>query len=326
MRNEFLAVSSALLGMLLFACASQAALAQAYPSKAVRLIVPFPAGGGSDIVGRILAQKLTELFKQQVFVDNRGGAGGSIGTEAAVRSAPDGYTFVLASTSEIAVNPAIYRLNYDTARDLAALAMVASTPLVVIVHPSLPAKTAKDLVALAKARPGDVFVASAGNGTFTHLSGELFRTVANVKWTHVPYKGAPPALADLASGQVQVMFSSLPAAIGLINGGRVKAIAVSTAKRSDTLPAVPTVRESGVPGYEVEYWYGAFAPAATPKDIVAQLHNSIAQALRSQDVIGNLAKQGAVPGTLSQPQFADLVRSEVAKWGKVARDSGAKVD
>ncbi len=316
-------IVSTLLGMI---CAAGFALAQTYPSKAVRLIVPFPAGGGSDIVGRILAQKLTELVKQQVFVDNRGGAGGAIGTEAAVRSAPDGYTLVLASTSEIAVNPAVYKLTYDTTRDLTGIAMIASTPLVVIVHPSLPVKMAKDLVALARQRPGDVFVASAGNGTFTHLSGELFRTLANVKWTHVPYKGAPPALADLASGQVQVMFSSLPAAMGLINGGRVKAIAVSTVKRSDTLPAIPTVKESGVPEYEVEYWYGMFVPAATPREIVAQLYGSIAQALRARDVIGNLAKQGAVPGTLSQPQFADLVKSEVAKWGKVARDSGAKVD
>ena len=300
--------------------------AQAYPSKTVRLIVPFPAGGGSDIVGRILAQKLTDLLKQQVFVDNRGGAGGSIGTEAATRAAPDGHTMVLASTSEIAVNPAIYKLTYDTTRDLTAIAMVASTPIVVIVHPSLPVKMVKDLVALAKARPKEIFVASAGNGTFTHLSGELFRTVANVHWTHVPYKGAPPALADLASGQVQVMFSSLPAAVGLINAGRVKAIAVSTVQRSDTLPAVPTVKESGVPQYEVEYWYGIFVPSATSKNIVARLHQEIMQALRAQDVIANLAKQGAVPGTLSQPQFADLVRSEVAKWGKVARDSGAKVD
>ena len=300
--------------------------AQAYPSKTVRLIVPFPAGGGSDIVGRILAQKLTDLLKQQVFVDNRGGAGGSIGTEAATRAAPDGHTMVLASTSEIAVNPAIYKLTYDTTRDLTAIAMVASTPIVVIVHPSLPVKMVKDLVALAKARPKEIFVASAGNGTFTHLSGELFRTVANVHWTHVPYKGAPPALADLASGQVQVMFSSLPAAVGLINAGRVKAIAVSTVQRSDTLPAVPTVKESGVPQYEVEYWYGIFVPSATSKNIVARLHQEIMQALRAQDVIANLAKQGAVPGTLSQAQFTDLVRSEVAKWGKVARDSGAKVD
>lgn len=316
-----------LLGALLLACAPHVILAQAYPAKAVRLIVPFPAGGGSDIVGRIMAQRLTEQMKQQVFVDNRGGAGGSIGTEAAVRSAPDGYTMVLASTSEIGVNPALYtRLTYDTVRDLAAVAMVASTPIVVVVHPSMPVKTVKDLVALAKARPGEINVASAGNGTFTHLSSELFRSMANVKWTHVPYKGAPTALGDVVSGQVQVMFSSLPAAVGIINGGRLRALAVSTVKRSEALPEVPTVMESGVPGYEVLYWYGLFVPAATPGDIIARLHNEITQALRAQDVISNLAKQGATPGAFSQPQFANFVKAEVAKWGKVVRDSGAKVD
>jgi tripartite-type tricarboxylate transporter receptor subunit TctC len=303
------------------------ALAQGYPVKAIRLIVPFPAGGGSDIVGRIMAQRLTEQMKQQVFVDNRGGAGGSIGTEAAVRSAPDGYTVVLASTSEIAVNPSLYsKLTYDTVRDLAALALVASTPIVVIVHPSMPVKTANDLVALARQRPRDINVASAGNGTFTHLSGELFRSTANVSWTHVPYKGAPLALADVASGQVQVMFSSLPAAVGLITGGRVRAIAVSTSKRSDALPHVPTVAESGVPGYEVVYWYGLFAPASTPREIVTRLHHEMTQALRAPDVIASLNKQGATPGAMSQPDFAEFVRSEVAKWGKVVKAAGAKVD
>jgi tripartite-type tricarboxylate transporter receptor subunit TctC len=315
------------LGATHIACAAPGAPAQGYPAKSVRLIVPFPAGGGSDIVGRIMAQRLTEQMKQQVFVDNRGGAGGSIGTEAAVRSAPDGYTMVLASTSEIGVNPALYsRLTYDTVRDLAALAMVASTPVVIVVHPSLPVKTAKDLVALAKARPGEINVASAGNGTFTHLSGELFRSMANIKWTHVPYKGAPIALGDVVSGQVQVMFSSLPAAVGIINGGRLRALAVSTVKRAEALPEVPTVMESGVPGYEVLYWYGLFVPAATPREIVDRLHNEIMQALRAPDVINNLARQGATPGALSQPQFATFVKAEVAKWGKVVKDSGAKVD
>lgn len=316
-----------LLGTLLLGCASPLLLAQGYPVKAVRLIVPFPAGGGSDIVGRIMAQRLTGQLKQQVFVDNRAGAGGSIGTEAAVRSAPDGYTMVLASTSEIAVNPALYtKLAYDTVRDLAAVAMVASTPIVVIVHPSMPLKTVKDLVSLARQRPGDINVASAGNGTFTHLSGELFRSIAGVTWTHVPYKGAPAALADLVSGQVQVMFSSLPAAVGLINSGRLKALAVSTANRSDTLAQVPTVMESGVPGYEVVYWYGLFVPAATSRETIARLHSEIAQALRTQDVIASLAKQGATPGAMSQAQFADFVKSEAAKWGKVVKASGAKVD
>ena len=311
----------------LLAAAPHTLLAQSYPAKAVRLIVPFPAGGGSDIVGRIMAQRLGEQMKQQVFVDNRGGAGGSIGTEAAVRSAPDGYTMVLASTSEIAVNPSLYsRLTYDTVRDLAALAMVASTPIVVVVHPSMPVKTVKDLVALARQRPGEINVASAGNGTFTHLSGELFRSTAGVKWTHVPYKGAPVALADVVSGQVQVMFSSLPAAVGLITAGRLKALAVSTIKRSDTLPQVPTVAESGVSGYEVVYWYGLFAPAATPGEIIARLHTETVQALKAPEVIASLNKQGANPGAMSQAQFADFVRSEVAKWGKVVKASGAKVD
>jgi tripartite-type tricarboxylate transporter receptor subunit TctC len=303
------------------------AFAQPYPAKAVRLIVPFPAGGGSDIVGRIMAQRLAAQLKQQVFVDNRAGAGGSIGTEAAVRAAPDGYTMVLASTSEIAVNPSLYsKLNYDTVRDLTAVAMVASTPIVVVIHPSMPVRTIKDLVSLARHRPGDVNVASAGNGTFTHLSGELFRSLAKVQWTHVPYKGAPAALTDLASGQVQVMFSSLPAAVGLINSGRLRPIAVSTDKRSETLSHVPTVMESGVPEYEVVYWYGFFVPAATGRDAASRLHNETVQALRDQEVIASLAKQGATPGTLSQPQFADFVRAEVAKWGKVVKASGAKVD
>ena len=313
---------------LAIACTGTATvLAQGYPAKTVRLIVPFPAGGGSDIVGRIVAARLTEQMKQQVIVDNRGGAGGSIGTEAAVRSAPDGYTLVLASTSEIAVNPAIYsKLAYDTVRDLAPIALIASTPVVIAVHPSLPVKSVRELVALAKARPGDINMASAGNGTFTHLSGELFKSVTGTDMTHVPYKGAPTALSDLAAGQVQIMFSSLPAAVGLINGGRIRALAVSTAKRADNLPEVPTVVESGVPAYEVTYWYGTFAPAAVPKDVLALLYNEVSQALRAPDVAASLKKQGASPGSLSQPQFAGFVKSEHARWGKVARATGVKLD
>jgi tripartite-type tricarboxylate transporter receptor subunit TctC len=318
---------SAAFGCALLACTAGGVFAQAYPAKPVRLIVPFPAGGGSDIVGRILSARLTEQMKQQVIVDNRGGAGGSIGTEAGARAAPDGYTLVLASTSEIAVNPAIYsKLTYDTVRDLAPIAQIASTPVVIAVHPSLPVKSVKDLVALAKARPGAINMASAGNGTFTHLSGELFKSVARVDMTHVPYKGAPVALTDLAAGQVQIMFSSLPAAIGLINGHRVRALAVSTAKRADSLPAVPTVIESGFPAYEVTYWYGTFAPAAISRELLGQLHNEFAQALRAPDVIAGLNKQGATPGAMTQPQFADFVKAEHARWGKVARSTGIRLD
>lgn len=315
-----------LLGIAVAACAP-CVIAQTWPAKPLRLIVPFPAGGGSDIVGRILAQRLGEQFKQQVVVDNRAGAGGSIGTEAAVKAAPDGYTMVLASTSEIAVNPALYsRLGYDTVRDLAPVAMVAATPIVVVVHPALPVKNVRELAALARAKPGEINLASAGNGTFTHLAGELFRSMMAIKWTHVPYKGAPPALTDLASGQVQVMFSTLPAAMGLINAKRLKPIAVSAPARVATLPHVPTAKESGAPDYEVEYWYGVFTPAAVPKDIIAQLSNEIEQALRAPEVVANLAKQGAAPGMLTQPRFAELVRTEVGKWGKVVASAGVKTD
>jgi tripartite-type tricarboxylate transporter receptor subunit TctC len=306
---------------------SGATLAQTFPTKPVRLIVPFPAGGGSDIVGRIVAARLGEQLKQQVIVDNRGGAGGSIGTEAAVRAAPDGYTAVLASTSEIAVNPALYaRLTYDTLRDLAPLALVATTPVVLVVHPSLPVRNVKELIALAKSRPGDINMASAGNGTFTHLSGEFFKSVTGAAMTHVPYKSAPIALADLAAGQVQIMFSSLPAAMGIVNAGKVRPVAVSTSQRAENLPQVPTVIESGIPGYDVVYWYGTFAPAATPKDIVVQLGNEIARALRAPEVTASLARQGATPGALSQGQFTDFVKAEHARWGKVARATGIRLD
>jgi tripartite-type tricarboxylate transporter receptor subunit TctC len=301
--------------------------AQNFPTKPVRLIVPFPAGGGSDVVGRILAQKLSERLGQPVFVDNRPGAGGSIGTEAAVRATPDGYTMVLASTSEIAVNPAIYsKLGYDPVNDLAPVAMVASTPMVVIVSPSLPVKSIGELVSLARAKPGEINVASAGNGSFTHLAAELFRSMTGLTWTHVPYKGAPPAITDLASGRAQVMFSTMPAAMGSIKGGLVKPIAVSSPARAATLPDVPTVAESGVPGYEPAYWYGVFVPAATPKDIVARLADAVGESVQSPDVGASLANQGASSASMRPQEFAQYVKAEAAKWGKVVRDAGAKLD
>lgn len=302
------------------------AYAQNYPARPLRMIVPFPAGGGSDAVGRIIAQKLTERFSQQVVVDNRAGAGGSVGTEAAVRATPDGHNMVLASTSEIAINPALYKLSYDTLNDLTPVAMVASTAMVVVVAPSAGLDSIKDLVALSKAKPGALNVASAGTGTITHLSGELFRSLADLKWTHVPYKGAPPALTDLAGGRVQVMFSSLPAAMPLIKSARIKPIAVSTRSRQPSLPDMPTVIESGVPGYDVEYWYGVFVPAATPKATLARLATEIEQSLKQKDVITNLGNQGALPGNTTQPQFAQFVRAEYARWTKLVKSSGAKAD
>ena len=321
MKNFLIFLVSLVLGF------AQGAFAQPFPNKPVRLIVPFPAGGGSDVVGRILALKLSENLGQQVIVDNRPGAGGSIGTEAAVRAAPDGYTMVLASTSEIAVNPVIYtKLAYDTLKDLTPVTLVGTTPMVLVVNPSLPVKTVADFVALAKAKPGDLNVASAGNGSFTHLAGEFFRATAGLTWTHVPYKGAPPALTDVVAGRAQAMFSTLPAAMSFIRANQVKPVAVSARSRAATLPDIPTVIESGVAGYEAEYWYGIFVPSATPKDIVARLAQAIGQSLESKDTTDSLVNQGAAAGRLTTAQFEAYVRAEASKWGKVARDSGARVD
>jgi len=295
--------------------------------KPVRLIVAFPAGGGSDVVGRIVAQKLGERFGQQVIVDNRPGAGGSIGTEAAVRAAPDGYTVQLGSTSEVSINPALYtRLSYDPNRDLVPVAMVGQTPLALLVHPSMPVKGAKDLIALARARPGEVNYGSAGNGTMTHLAGALFQSAAAVTITHVPYKGAPAALTDLAAGQTQMMFSTLPAALSLMNAGRLKPVAVTTRARAKSLPETPTLIEAGVPGYDVLYWYGLFAPSATPREVVARLHAETAEVLRAPDTVASLARQGADAASLTQEQFAAFVREEAPKWANAVRLSGAKAD
>jgi tripartite-type tricarboxylate transporter receptor subunit TctC len=304
-----------------------AATAQSYATKPVRIVVPFPPGGGSDVLGRIIAQKLTEQIKQQVLVENRAGAGGTIGTEMAVRAAPDAYTLLFGSASEIAVNPFVYtRLTYDPARDLAAIAMVATTPLVVVVHPSLPVAGVKDLIALAKARPREINMASAGSGTFTHLAGELFMSSTATRFTHVPYKGVAPALTDLAGGQVQLVFVVPPAVTGLIAAGKLKAIAVAGSTRAAALPAIPTVAEAGVPSYEAVQWWGMFVTAGAPKELVAQLHAEIARALRAPDLVASFQKQGVEPGALSQQQFVDFVSAEVAKWGKVAKATGIALD
>ena len=315
--------------LLIAACvalgAPAAAVAQEFPARPLRLIVPFPAGGGSDIVGRIVAQELSDRLGQQLVVENRGGAGGSIGTGAAVRSEADGYTMVLASTSEIAVNPAIYtKLDYDTIRDLAPVGVVGTTPMVVIVPATSAVGSIGDLIALSKARPGTLNMASAGNGSFTHLAGELFRSMTQLQWTHIPYKGSAPAVNDVAADQAQVMFSTLPGASALIGAGKVKPLAVTSGTRAASIPAVPTVRESGV-AYEVEYWYGLFVPAATPPAVVARLSGALADSLKAARLMDSFAKQGVTPGTMSAADFPAYVRSEFAKWGRVVKQAGAKV-
>ncbi|HYG41721.1 MAG TPA: tripartite tricarboxylate transporter substrate binding protein [Bordetella sp.] len=307
--------------------AAAASHADTYPDRPIKLVVPFPPGGGSDAVGRLIAKSLSENLGQQVVVDNRGGAGGSIGTGSVARATPDGYTLVLASTSEIAINPSLYpSLGYSTINDLTPVAMVATTPLTVAVNPELKVKTLQELVALVGRQPGKINVASAGTGTITHLSSEMYRAMNDLNWVHVPYKGTAPALADLVSGQVQIMFLPPPPVLGLAQSGRVRLLAVSGKTRAATLPDVPTVMESGTPEYTVDNWYGVFAPHGTPAVIVDKLSAAVGQALKQKEVIDALALQGAATATLSRAQFADYVKREAAKWGNVVRSSSAKVE
>ena len=304
-----------------------AAHSQTYPAKPVRLIVPFTPGGGTDIVARIVAQKLTDRFHQQVFVDNRPGAAGTVGADLTVKSAPDGHTMLVGSTSEVGIGSSLHtKLPYDTLRDLAPVTPLASTPMVLVVHPSIPVKTAKELVAFTLARPGQLNYVSAGTGTGNHMSGELFRYLTKIDIVHVAYKGAGPALADLVGGQVHLMFSTLPAAAPFVKAGRLKALAVSSAQRAPSMPEIPTMAESGVPGYEVVYWYGFFAPAATPKDVLARIHADTAEVLRLPDVVANFAKQGLDPIKQTQAQFAAFVKADIEKWAVVVKASGAEID
>lgn len=316
-----------MLGFLMMGLGSLAQ-AQGWPVRQpLKLIVPFPPGGGSDSVARALAPRLAERLGQQVVVDNRAGAGGSIGTEAAVRSAPDGYTLVLASVSEIAINPSLYpRLGYDTVRDLVPIAQAAITPMVVLASNALPVTNIADLLRHARANPGQLNVASAGNGTVTHLSGELFRITHGLAWTHVPYKGTGPALTDLGGGQVQLMFLPPPPALPLVKAGKAKLLAVSGRQRLPSLADVPTVAEAGGPEYVVDNWYGVFVPVGTPPEVVARLAEEIQIIQRSSEFAATLSPLGVTPGSLVRGEFASYVRSEVDKWARVVKTAGVKID
>jgi tripartite-type tricarboxylate transporter receptor subunit TctC len=303
------------------------AFSQTYPTKPIRLIVSYGPGGGSDVTGRILAHHLTERIGQQVVVENRLGAGGSIGTEVVVRSAPDGYTLLLGSPSEIAINPVLYtRLPYDPMKDLAPVAIFASTPLVLVVHPSLPVKSVKDLVALGKARPAQLNYGSAGSGSITHLAPAIFASVTGISVVHVPYKGLGPAITDLVGGQIHMICFGLPAVLPLVQARRLKPLAVTTVERAKALPEVPTLAEAGVKDYAVTHWYGLFVPAATSREIIQRLHGEIAQTLRSPETLASIAKQGADPGNMTHERFVAFVNSEAVKWAKAVKDSGARAD
>ena len=312
--------------LLIASLAAGASLAQDYPSKPVRMVVPFSPGGSTDTLARIVGQKLTERSGQPVIIENRAGAGGNIGAEQVARSAPDGYTLLLGGVPH-AISASLYsKLPYDLARDLAAIAEIASFPSAIVLHPSLPANSASELIALARARPGRLSFGSAGNGSPNHLSLELFQTMAGVRMVHVPYKGSGQLVGDLLAGQVQLASMGLPVAVPHVQSGKLRAIAVTGAARSSLLPEVPTLSEAALPGFEVTSWYGVFGPAGLPADIVVKLNSEIGSAVTAPEVKERLAALGAEPSVKTPDQFGRYVRQEIAKWAKVVKDSGAKAE
>ena len=300
----------------------------AYPTKTVRMIVPFAPGGATDVLARIVGQKLYERWGQIVIADNRVGASGNIGAEFVARSAaPDGYTLLVAGAPH-AINMSLFHnLRYDLARDLAPITSIAAVPSLIAVHPSVPVRSVKDLIALAKARPAELNFGSAGNGSPNHLSMELFKTMAKVSMTHIPYKGGSGQMvSDLLAGQVQLASMGLPPAMPYVKSGRLRVIAVTGAQRSPLLPAAPTVAESGLPGYDVNSWYGVFAPPALSKELVARINADVVAVLGAADLKERLVSLGAEPQPMTPDEFGRFVRGDIAKWAKVVKESGARVD
>ncbi len=303
------------------------AQAQAYPTKPIRMICPFPPGGTTDLVARLVAQKLSEAWGEQVIVDNRGGAGGVIGTEMAARSAPDGYTVLLGSITTHAVNPALYKkISFNPIKDFAPVSLVVSSPQLLAVHPSVPAKSVKELIALAKSKPGQLNYASAGSGTSPHLTFELFRSVAGIDVTHVPYKGTGPAITELVGGQVQMMITGVVALMPHVKSGKLRGVAVTSMKRVSALPNLPTIAESGLPKFDVSSWFGVFLPAGTSRAIVTKMNGEVRKILEIPEVRQRLIDLGADPASNSPEEFATYVKAEMARWGMVVRETGARVD
>jgi tripartite-type tricarboxylate transporter receptor subunit TctC len=304
-----------------------AAIGQSYPNKAVRLIVPFPPGGPADVLGRLIAQKFSETLKQPVVIDNRGGAGGTIGAEAVARAMPDGYTLLMGSTTTLAVSPSLYRnLSYDSKKAFEPIGLFASVPLTLVVNPNVPVNSVMDHIAYAKARPGKLFYASAGNGTQVHLTGEMFKTIAGIDVIHVPYKGGAFSMTALLAGDVQYMFESIQTTLPQIRAGKIKVLAVTSATRSPMLPNAPTVAESGLAGFEVTSWNGIVAPAGTSGEIVTRLNGEIRQALATKDFVDALANMGATPTHTTPGEFGNLIAREIGTWAAVAAKAAAKLD
>ena len=303
------------------------AAAQDYPSRPITLIVPYAAGGGNDVMARVAAEKMSKTLGQQIVIENRGGAGGSIATRQIAKAAPDGYTLGLGGTGTLAINPTLYaNVGYDPRKDFAPVGLIATSALVIVVHPSLPARTVQELIALARKEPGKLTFASAGAGSGIHLAAEYFATLAGIKLTHVPYKGSAPALTDLIGGHVSMYFSSLPPAVGLMKDGKVRALAVTGAKRSPLFPELPTVAESGLPGFEAVLHYGIVAPAGTPKPVVDKLSTALRDAVMSADLKEKLAKDGAEPLPSTPEEYATDIDYEETKWSAIVKKSGAKAE
>ncbi len=301
-------------------------IAQTYPSKPVRMIVPFVPGGNTDIIGRVFAPKMAEIIGQQIVVDNRSGAGGVIGTEVASRSAPDGYTILMVSAGHT-INPAmVKKLPYDSVKDFAPISIIADVPTAFVVHPSLPAKSVKEFIAIARARPGEINYSTAGRGTVGHLAAELLSSMAKIKMVHIPYKGTGQAMVDLVAGHVQMQFPSMPAAIQQVRTGRLRMIAQTGKQRSGAAPDVPTMEESGLPGFVVSSGFGLMAPAGTPRTIIDRIHAALVKALNDPAVKENLAKQGAEVVASTPEEYDQFNRAEIAKWIKVAAAAGIKPD
>lgn len=317
--------SAALFAFAAILAPAGAGAAEVYPEKPIRMVVTFPAGGPSDVIVRIIGQRVNDLHGVTIIADNRGGAGGIVGTEIVARAAPDGYTFLVGTAGGMTINPNLHRkLTYEPFRDFAPVAMLVLNPQVLVVHPSLAARNVKEFVALAKAKPGQVNFASAGAGTATHLGLELFKLTAGIDVTHVPYKGGAPALTDLIAGQVQALFVSIPSVLPHVHSGRLRAIAVSTLKRSASAPDVPTVAESGYPGFEYSNWNALFAPANTPPARVKRMNEIIAKILSEPDVANKLSAQGADPAPGTPDDLARYMKTDDARWKKVIRSAGLR--
>ena len=311
-------------------CIGTTALAQTaanFPTKPVRFIAPFPPGGSTDTLARLVSMRLSEMWGQQVVVENRGGAGGTIGVEMAARAAPDGYTIVMGHVGTFGFNPTLYpKLPYDAIKDFAPITVLATVPNGMAVHPSLPVKTARDFVALAKAKPGELLYASGGSGSASHLAGEYFRLLTKIDMVHVPYKGTGPAMISMISGQTTMTITGMVALMPHVKSGRLKLLGVATMKRLAILPDVPTIHESGVPGYDANQWYGVLTQSAVPRDIVAKLNADMVKVLARPDVKERLAADGAEAVANTPDQFAALIKSEIVRWAPVVKASGAKPD